>query len=124
MRVYYISGYANEVYYVRAEDEKAAEKLLLKEIGKYVFKNNLRDDESVTLPEKLGSNVIVEHQISKGTLEADLQIEDITATAYIFSENGMDHWKDWKITTTDIIGDKNVAESLEKTIFAIEEDDV
>ena len=124
MRVYYVSGYANEVYYVRAKDEEAAKALLLKEIGKFVFKNNLRDDETIVLPEKLGSNVIVEHQISKGTLEADLQIEDITATAYIFSENGMDHWKDWKITTTDIIGDKNVAESLEKTIFAVEEDDV
>ena len=125
MRVYYVSGYANEVYYVRAKDEEAAKALLLKEIGKYVFKNNLRDDETIVMPEKLGSNVIVEHQISKGTLEADLDFEDITATAYIFSQNGMDHWKDWKITTTDIIGDKHVAESLEEIMFtATEEDDV
>ena len=124
MRVYYVSGYANEVYYVRAKDEEAAKDLLLKEIGKYIFKNNLRDDAEIVIPETLGDNIIVEHYISKGTLEADLEIEDITATAYIFSNNGMDHWKDWKISTADIIGDKNVAAALEETIFAAEEDDV
>jgi len=36
----------------------------------------------------------------------------------------MDHWKDWKISTADIIGDKHVAEALEKTIFETVEDDV
>jgi len=69
MRVYYVCGYANEVYYVRAENEEAAEALLRKQIGKYIFQNNLRDDETIEAPEKLGDNIIVEFGISKGTLE-------------------------------------------------------
>lgn len=114
MRVYYVNGYANEVYYVRAEDEKAAEELLRKEIGKYVFQQNLRDDEIVEVPDKLGDNIIVEFEISKGTLEADLRFDDITATAYVFAQNDMPHWKDWTITVPDVIGDDNVAEALQE----------
>jgi hypothetical protein len=121
MRVYYVNGHANEVYYVRAEDEKAAEKVLRKEIGKYVFKSNLCDDETATVPEKLGDNIIVEFGISKRTLEADLRFDDITATAYVFSQNGMDQWKDWDITTADVIGDENVAAMLEETLKEAEE---
>jgi hypothetical protein len=103
VRVYYVNGYANEVYYVRAEDEEAAEALLRKQIGKFVFQKNLSDD-SIEIPEKLGDDIIVEFGISKGTLETDLRFDDITATAYVFSENGMPHWKDWKITVPDVIG--------------------
>ena len=40
MRVYYICGYANDVFYVRAEDASAAEEHLREEIGKYIFKSN------------------------------------------------------------------------------------
>ena len=121
MRVYYVNGYANEVYYVRAEDEEAAEALLRKQIGKYVFQNNLRDDEIVEVPEKLGDNIIVEFGVSKGTLETDLRFDDITATAYVFSQNKMDQWKDWDITTADVIGDENVAAMLEETLKEAEE---
>ena len=123
MRVYYVNGYANEVYYVRAEDEEAAEALLRKQIGKFVFQKNLSDD-SIEIPEKLGDDIIVEFGISKGTLEADLRFDDITATAYVFSENGMPHWKDWKITVPDVIGDENVAEALQSIFDANEKDDV
>ena len=126
MRVYYVSGFANEVYYVRAEDEIEAEETLRKAIGKFLFKNNLRDDAEIVLPDKLGDNVIVEFGISKGTLDADLRFDDITAAAYIFAANDIPQWSDWTITTADIIGDKHVAESLEKTLFSLEkeEDDV
>jgi hypothetical protein len=122
MRVFYVSGYAGEVYYVRAKDEKDADEILRKAIGKYLFKTNLQDDEIIQHPDTLGDNIIVEFGISKGTLEANLQFEDITASAYVFSENDMPHWKDWKITTADIIGDSNVAKSLEETIFGKKED--
>ena len=121
MRIYYVSGYANEVYYVRAEDEKAAEETLRNAIGKYIFKTNLQDEDAVDVPSKLGENIIVEFSISKGTLEADLEFEDITASAYIFSANGMEHWKDWDISTADIIGDENVAAALEESIFSAAE---
>ena len=124
MRVYYVNGYANEVYYVRAEDEEAAEALLRKQIGKYVFQNNLRDDEIVEVPDKLGDDIIVEFGISKGTLETDLRFDDITATAYVFSENGMPHWEDWKITVPDVIGDDNVAEALQSIFDGNEKEDV
>ena len=123
MRVYYVNGYANEVYYVRAEDEEAAEALLRKQIGKFVFQKNLSDD-SIEIPEKLGDDIIVEFGISKGTLEADLRFDDITATAYVFSENGMPHWKDWKITVPDVIGDDNVAEALQSILDGSEKDNV
>lgn len=123
MRVYYVNGYANEVYYVRAEDEEAAEALLRKQIGKFVFQKNLSDD-SIEIPEKLGDDIIVEFGISKGTLEADLRFDDITATAYVFSENGMPHWKDWKITVPDVIGDENVAEALQSVLDGNEKDNV
>lgn len=123
MRVYYVNGYANEVYYVRAEDEEAAEALLRKQIGKFVFQKNLSDD-SIEIPEKLGDDIIVEFGISKGTLEADLRFDDITATAYVFSENGMPHWKDWKITVPDVIGDDNVAEALQSILDGNEKADV
>lgn len=123
MRVYYVNGYANEVYYVRAEDEEAAEALLRKQIGKFVFQKNLSDD-SIEIPEKLGDDIIVEFGISKGTLETDLRFDDITATAYVFSENGMPHWKDWKITVPDVIGDENVAEALQSVLDGNEKDNV
>lgn len=123
MRVYYVNGYANEVYYVRAKDEKEAETILRKEIGKYVFQQNLRDDTIVETPDKLGDNIIVEFQISKGTLEADLRFDDITETAFVFSENGMPHWKDWEITTEDVIGDPNVAAMVAETLRASDEED-
>lgn len=125
MKVYYVNGYANEVYYVRAEDEEAADALLRKEIGKFVFQKNLRDDEVIDYPEKLGENIIVEFEISKGTLEAELRFDDITETAFVFSENKMPHWVDWKITTEDVIGDPNVAAMVEETLRASgDEDDV
>lgn len=120
MRVYYVNGYANEVYYVRAEDEKAAEELLRKEVGKYVFKSNLRDDETTTVPDKLGDNIIVEFGISKRTLDEELRFDDITATAYVFAQNEMDQWKDWDITTADVIGDEHVAAMLEETLIEAE----
>lgn len=123
MKVYYVNGYANEVYYVRAEDEEAADALLRKEIGKFVFQKNLRDDEVIDYPEKLGENIIVEFEISKGTLEADLRFDDITETAFVFSENEMPHWVDWKITTEDVIGDPNVAAMVEETMKASDDED-
>ncbi len=121
MRVYYVNGYANEVYYVRAEDAEEAEKTLRKEIGKYIFKTNLTEVNNV--PEKLGDNIIVEFGISKGTLEADLRFDDITETAFVFSENGMEHWKDWELTTEDVIGDKHVAEMVEETLRSSDDED-
>ena len=123
MKVYYVNGYANEVYYVRAEDEAAADTLLRKEIGKFVFQKNLRDDAVVEYPEKLGENIIVEFEISKGTLEADLRFDDITETAFVFSENKMPLWEDWEITTEDVIGDPNVAAMVEETMRASEDED-
>ena len=123
MKVYYVNGYANEVYYVRAEDEAAADTLLRKEIGKFVFQKNLRDDAVVEYPEKLGENIIVEFEISKGTLEADLRFDDITETAFVFSEKKMPLWEDWEITTEDVIGDPNVAAMVEETMRASEDED-
>lgn len=113
MKVYYVNGYADEVYYVYAENEKSAEEILRKEISKHIFKAKLEGKEIIlNVPPMLGKNVIVEFGISKETLDTELEFMDITASAYIFSQNGLDNWASWDITTEDVIGNKDIAKAV------------
>ena len=127
MKVFYICGYANDVFYVRANDADAAEELLLDEVGKYIFQRKLKDDDADTeTPETLGDNIIVEFGVHRDILKAELVVEDITASAFIFSENRLPHWEDWKIEVKDVVGNSHVAESIQEmlTLNEKEEDDV
>lgn len=122
MKVYFISSHANDVFYVRAETPEEAEELLRREIAKFVFQKNLKDDEELVMPETLGKDVIVEFGIRKDILDNDLDVEDITAAAYIFSSNGQPHWEDWNIEISDAVGDESVAKSIEDMINVTEEE--
>ena len=117
MKVFYISGYANDVFYVRAETAEAAKAHLLDEVGKYVFQRNLKDDsKEIQIPETLGENIIVEFGIHRDIIDAKLVIEDITATAYIFSQNELPHWENWDIEIKDVVGNTQIAESIEEIL--------
>lgn len=126
MKVFYVCGYANDVFYVRASDADAAKELLLDEIGKYVFQRKLKDDAAnIGTPETLGDNIIVEFGVHRDMLKAELVIEDITASAYIFAENKLPHWENWNIEIKDVVGNSRIAESIEDMLNPnIDEDDV
>ena len=115
MRVYYVCSHANDVFYVRAEDPKQAGEILRRQITKYIFDCNLKDrGHNEDIPKMLGDNVIVEHSIRKDILDHDFSvIEDMTASAYIFSSNGAEGWDKWDIQIADAIGNAEVAESIE-----------
>ena len=122
MKVYFINSHANDVFYVRAETPEEAEEILRREIAKFVFQKNLKDDEEIVIPETLGKNIIVEFGIRKDILDNDLEVEDITAAAYIFSSNGQPHWEDWDIEISDAVGNESVAKSIEDMIDATEKE--
>jgi len=126
MKVFYICGYANDVFYVRAPDAESAKEHLLDEVGKYIFQRKLKDDANeIDSPEMLGENIIVEFGIHRDLLTADLLAEDITATAFIFAENKLPHWGDWEIAVKDVVGNSHIAESIEEMLtLEPEEDDV
>ena len=124
MKVYFINSHANDVFYVRASSPEEAEELLRREIAKFVFQKNLKDDEEVVMPETLGENIIVEFGIRKDILDNDLEIEDITAAAYIFSSNNQPHWENWDIEISDAVGNSNVAKSIEDMLSDVGEGNV
>lgn len=105
MKVFYMTTFGNNVFYVRAEDADSARAHLTEQVKKYFFKRDLADDQSNTLPETLGENIIVELGIHKGIINPDekMTIEDITATAYIFSSAGKPYWKDWDLSVADVL---------------------
>lgn len=102
-KVFYIASDSADVFYVRAENADAAKELLLEEIGKHVFKQNLAGEKKWNRVNTLGSNVIVEYSVRESILSSKLSIEDITAAAFIFSDQGKEHWKDWDITEKDVL---------------------
>lgn len=124
MKVYFISSHANDVFYVRAETPEKAEDILRTEIKKYIFKKNLKDDDEIEVPETLGKDIIVEFGIRKDIIDNELTIEDITAAAYIFSSNEQPHWDKWNIEIKDAVGNKDVAESIEDMLDAVNNEDV
>jgi len=119
MRVYYICSHANDVFYVRADNPEDAEEILRREIAKFVFQRNLKDDlPNTDIPKMIGDNVIVEHSIRKDILDHNFSAtQDITASAYIFSSNEQEGWKNWDIEMSDAIGNKEVADSIESMIY-------
>ena len=60
MKVYYITTYGNNVFYVRAKNGEEAIAHLIEQVKKYYFKHNLKGDEVATPPQTLGENIIVE----------------------------------------------------------------
>lgn len=102
-KVFYITSDSADVFYVRAENATAAKELLLEEVGKYVFKRNLSGTKGWDTVDTLGSNIIVEYSVRESVMSSDLSIEDITAAAFIFSKNGLAHWKNWTITEEDVL---------------------
>ncbi len=125
MRVYYVCSHANDVFYVRAEDAKQAEELLRRQIAKYIFDCNLKDRaHNQDIPKMLGDDIIVEHSIRKDILDHDFSvIEDMTASAYIFSSNGQEGWDKWDIEMADAIGNDEVAASIESMLTDIADEE-
>ena len=104
MKAFYVTTFGNNVFYVRAKDAAAAEEHLIEQVTKYYFKHELKGDVVATPPETLGKNIIVELGMHRSIIEdTDIVVEDITATAYIFSSAGKTYWKDWDLTVTDVI---------------------
>ena len=105
MKVFYITTFGNNVFYVRANTADEARDHLIERVKKYYFKRELAADESKQIPQVLGENIIVELGIHKGIINPDekMTIEDITATAYIFSSSGKEHWKDWDLSVADVL---------------------
>lgn len=105
MKVFYVSTFGSNVFYVRAKTADKARTHLIKQVKKYFFKRELAADESKKLPVMLGENIIVELGIHKSIIDDDekMNIEDITAMAYIFSSSGKEHWKDWDLSVTDVL---------------------
>jgi hypothetical protein len=105
MKVFYVTTFGNNVFYVRAENSEAAKEHLIEQVKKYYFKHELKGDVVATPPETLGKDIIVELGMHRGILDdnEDIVVEDITATAYIFSSAGKPYWKDWDLTVTDVI---------------------
>lgn len=121
MKVYLICSHANDIFYVRAESPENAEEILRREIAKFVFQKNLKDDDELVFPETLGENVIVEFGIRKDIIDHDLDIEDVTAAAYIFASNGQPHWDAWDIEVADAVDNTRVAESIEDMLDELKE---
>lgn len=107
MKVFYVSTFGSNVFYIRAKTADKAREHLIKQVKKYFFKRELAADESPALPAMLGKNIIVELGITKSIIDDDekITVEDITATAYIFSSSGKEHWKDWDISVEDVLQD-------------------
>lgn len=101
-KVFYISADNADVFYVRASNAQAAEKRLLEDVGKYLFKRNLAGKKNPSTPNTIGKNIIVEYAVHKSITTAKLDIEDITAAAFIFSNQGKKYWKEWVITEEDV----------------------
>ena len=102
-KVFYISADTADVFYVRASNKAAAKELLLKNVGKYLFKRKLASKKNPSSPGMIGKNIIVEYAVRKDITTAKLNIEDITAAAFIFSNQGKKYWKDWTITEEDVL---------------------
>ncbi len=104
MKVFYVTTFGNNVFYVHAKNSEEAKEHLVEQVTKYYFKHDLKGDEVTTPPETLGKDIIVELGMHRGIIEdTDIVIEDITATAYIFSSAGKPHWKDWDLSVTDVL---------------------
>ena len=105
MKVFYVTTFGSNVFYVRAQTTDEAKEHLIEQVRKYFFKRELAADESPALPAMLGENIIVELGIHKSIIANGEQMtaEDITATAYIFSSAGKEHWKDWNISVEDVL---------------------
>lgn len=107
MKVFYITTFDNSVFYVRAPNAEAAKEHLTEQVKKYFFKRELAADDNMQAPPTLGADIIVEMSIRKGITDSNekMVIEDITAMAYVFSEAGKTHWKDWTLSVNDVMGD-------------------
>jgi len=105
-KVFYITTEAQDTFYVRASDEDEATEILREAIRKFIFKRTLAADQTLPTPETLGSNVIVVYAVRSSAMDCEYEIEDITAQAYVFSQMGEDHFKDWNITEEDTLCQK------------------
>jgi hypothetical protein len=105
MKVFYVTTFSSNVFYVHAENAAAAKEHLLEQVKKYYFKRELSGDENMRAPKTLGDNIIVELGIHKSILDAanTMTIEDISAMAYVFATGGNEYWKEWDITLGDVV---------------------
>jgi hypothetical protein len=105
MKVFYVTTFGNNVFYVRAENAETAKEHLIEQVTKYFFKRELAGDENTQAPETLGPNIIVELGIHKSILDSNEKLiaEDITAMAYVFGSMGRPYWKDWSVSMDDVV---------------------
>jgi len=105
MKVFYVTTFGNNVFYVRAPNAEAAKEHLIEQVKKYFFKRELAADENMQPPQTLGPDIIVELGIHKSIIDdaAKITAEDITAMAYVFSEAGKPYWKDWTLSTDYVV---------------------
>jgi len=107
LKVYYITTYGNNVFYVRAKNGDEAISHLIEQVKKYYFKHNLKGDEVAIPPHTLGENIIVELGMHKSIItDEDIVAEDVTAVAYIFSSAGKPYWKDWSLSVSNVLQDE------------------
>jgi len=106
MKVYYITTFGNNVFYVHAPSGEEAIAHLVEQVTKYYFKHNLKGDDVATPPTTLGKNIIVELGMHKSIItDKDIVAEDVTAVAYIFSSAGKPYWKDWDLSVSNVLQD-------------------
>jgi len=106
VKVFYITTFGNNVFYVRAKTGDEAIAHLVEQVRKYYFKHNLKGDEVATPPTTLGKDVIVELGMHKSIItDEDIIAEDVTAVAYIFSSAGKPYWKDWDLSVTNVLAE-------------------
>lgn len=87
-----------DFFYVIGEDgPEEAEQHLREQIKKYYFKAKLSNKSSDS-PKRLGERIIVTDMITEATADAPLDVEDVTPMAWVYGENGDEHWVDWGIT--------------------------
>ena len=104
MKVYYITTFGNNVFYVRAKNGDEAIAHLVEQVKKYYFKHDLKGDAVVTPPNTLGKDIIVELGMHKSIItDEDIKAEDVTAVAYIFSSAGKEYWKDWELSVENVL---------------------
>ncbi len=106
-KVFHITTETQDVFYVRATDENEAEEILREAIRKFIFKRTLKGDQTLSMPETLGNNVIVGFVVRSSAIDGEYEISDITAQAYVFGRQGETPlWVEWNITEEDALCQK------------------
>jgi len=103
MRAYFIQAESGDTYYVRADSEEKAGKLLLEAIGKFVFTSKLSGEFPFDTPKNLGENILVEWCVREITLTEELSFEDITPMVYVMLQAGDEYFAGWTFTEEEAL---------------------